>query len=139
MTLEGICEAFKEYAKMCNFGLLQLDKTSFEITFPHKTDRRLFFGCELTEGGSVYVDCKYLIGAIDDIAACVPLFFTGRWPTSCFFFRGQRIKGRDFLIAQTIIHLHEGLTIKQTAECLVRQAMLPFFNPEWPQGLDVFE
>jgi len=81
---------------------------------------------------------KNIIGEILDGNAIINLFFTGKWPTTSFFFRGMKINDAKFLVAQTIIYLHQDCSVPMATDILSIHAMLPIAEPKWPSGLDIF-
>lgn len=138
MTENEVLEAIQNYANASGLGITPPEDGIIEMKFRYKTDQRFFVKYEHNKAGSAWITFTLLVGQILDPRACIDLFFMGRWKTTNFYFRGHRMEEFYYLHAETVVHLHEDLTVKEAADTLWRMAMLPMFEPPWPEGLDIF-
>lgn len=138
MIENEVLEAIQNYANASGLEVTPPEDCIIEMKLPYKTDQRFFVRYEHNKAGSAWITFTLLVGQILDPKACIDLFFMGRWKTTNFYFRGHKMGELCYFDAETIVHLHENLTIKQASDMLWRMARLPMFEPSWPQGLDIF-
>jgi hypothetical protein len=138
MTENQVLEAIREYAK--GMELSEPENGIIEMKLPGtKTDRRYFIQYEVNKAGSAWITFKFVVGQILEPKACIDLLFMKKWQGSNYYFYAQKMGDFRYLFAETFVHLHEDMTVKQAADIMFRVAMLPMFEPTWPSGFDNFD
>lgn len=137
MTEGQVLEAIREYAK--GWVLSEPENGLIEMMTPDlETDQRFFIEYEVNKAGSAWIKFRVVLGQILEPKACIDLLFMKKWGPSNYYLYAQKMGDFRYLFAETFVHLHEDLTIKQAADIMIRVAIRPIFIQGWPSGFDYY-